>query len=156
MHFFHFGLRRYFIFMSEQVVKLHYIKVLSLECIIIMSDYTVMARILWTHLSLNILATVSWIDTGFSSLGFVRKDWQNQWWKPCADWMYSSKEICPQVSSQNKCLHCICSTCSISHLTWHERYMHFLSKLCTLVKQSKVIWLHNIHPSVIRTFEVTQ
>ncbi len=35
-----------------------------------------MALILWTHLSLNIFVTVSLIDTGFSALGLVRKNWQ--------------------------------------------------------------------------------
>ena len=45
---------------------------------------TVTAIILWTHLSLNIFATISWIVTGFSSLSLDHINWQLYffctWW----------------------------------------------------------------------------
>ncbi len=64
-------------------------------------ESTVLTFILWTHLSLNVPATVSRIDMGISALGIVLKNW-----KPCEDRMHSFREICPKASSQNKCLHC--------------------------------------------------
>ncbi len=42
----------------------------------------------------------------FSIFGF-----QNQWWKPCKDRMYSFREIWSEVSSHFKCLHCMPLPC---------------------------------------------
>ena len=64
-------------------------------------ESTVLALILWTHLSSNAPATVSRIDMWISALGIVFKNW-----KPCEDRMHSFREICPKVSSQNKWFHC--------------------------------------------------
>ncbi len=78
-------------------------------------NITVKALILWTHLSLNIFATVSQIDTGVSSLGLDCKNWRLSEFLDSKincespvrkDTMYSFIEIWPEVSSQNECHDC--------------------------------------------------
>ncbi len=90
---------------------------------------TVKALIMWTRLSLNIFATVGRIYMGFSSFDLDSNNMgiiaMIQWRKPCKDRMYSLREICLEVSSQNKCLHCsvVILTFKNDHVTsWANRH----------------------------------